>query len=136
MPVKVAPRPKESPRNAVKTFGNQQMFQAAGSELASKLGWEGEPDHEGNGIRVEDAWNFIVKTLHENFIAGALGHDLPNHLAACEHLGLTEQVDIGAMEQATRAAFEAGGKGDVEAVEVEGRTVSAGAAMVMTGKVG
>ena len=135
MPVKVAPRPKPAPSNPVKTVGTQQQFQEAGSALAAKLGWKGEPDHEGNGIRVDDAWNFIVKTLHENFIAGALGHDRPNHLAACEHLGLTEQVDFDDVEAATRAAFEEGCKGDAEVVEVEGKTVSTSAALVR-GKVG
>lgn len=110
MPVELKPKPPApSPHGFVQSAGKQEDHFAAGSALAASLGWSGDdPDMLGNGISAEDARGFLTKVLHECFIAGAKGGAIPGHLPACEHLGLSDVVDVSAVESALSAAFKAG----------------------------
>lgn len=130
MPAKAAPKkPPETPPNMVQVSGTQEQFQAAGEALASKLGWEGEPDWETNGISVQDAWAFIVKSLHEHFQAGAHGADQPDTQLFFDHLGLESAEDRAAATEALDKAFE---EGDGAPVALVAKTIApAGAALTL-----
>jgi len=110
MPVELKPRaPAESPHGFVQSAGKQEDFFGAGCELASVLGWKGDdPTMLGNDIAVEDARAFLIKSLHECFIAGAKGEPMPDHSLACAHLALSDSADSDAIATAFSAAFEAG----------------------------
>jgi hypothetical protein len=110
MPVVLKKKPPgASPHGHVQSAGKQEDFFAAGVELASKLGWSGDdPSMLGNDIAVEDARAFLIKSLHECFIAGAKGEAQPGHVLACEHLALSDSADFDAIAAAFSAAFEAG----------------------------
>lgn len=102
--------PAPTPLGVVHSAGKQEDHQSAGAELAAKLGWKGGPDWIANDITVADATGFLVKTLHECFIAGAKGEPQPDPDPACDHLGLTpsdtaEKVLVAA---ALKQAFESG----------------------------
>jgi hypothetical protein len=110
MPVVLKKKPPEpSPHGHVQSAGKQEDFFAAGVELAAKLGWSGDdPTMLGNDIAVEDARGFLIKSLHEAFIAGAKSETLTDPHAVCEHLGLEDDADLALVDAALRAALEAG----------------------------
>jgi len=126
MPAPSKPRPKPPvPPNRVDVAGKQEQFQEAGFELAAKLGWNSEPTDATNDINVEDAQNFLVKSLHEFFQAGAKGEELPNHLPVCAHLGIEDANEQKIIETALAKEFEAGKGTKVETVEKTVATVGA-----------
>lgn len=110
MPVVLKKKPPESsPHGHVQSAGKQEDFFAAGAELAAKLGWSGDdPTMLGNDIAVEDARGFLIKSLHEAFVAGAKGEALTDSIAVCEHLGLEDGADLALVEAAMSAALESG----------------------------
>lgn len=109
MPVVVKPKPPApTPHGVVRSAGKQEDFFAAGNELAARLGWDGAPDLIGNDITVEDARGFLIKTLHEYFIAGATSEERPDPKLAAEHLGLSDAADLDVISAALGGAFESG----------------------------
>lgn len=130
MPAPAKPRQKPPlPPNLVQVAGNQEQFQTAGFALAAELGWKGEPTDETNDINVEDAQNFLVKTMHEFFQAGALGQELPDHLPVCAHLGIDDSKELAAVTTALKAQHEAGKQATVTTVEK--RVVPVGAKLIL-----
>src|SRR6185503_21086697 len=109
MPAPAKPRPKPPlPPNLIEVSGTQEQFLSAGFELAAALGWKGEPTDETNNIDVQDAQNFLVKTMHEVFQAAAKGEDMPSFMAACQHLGIEDAAEQALVEIALKKEYEAG----------------------------
>jgi len=112
MPEKAKPRVRvPAPPTHVQSAGKQEDFQAAGVALAAALGWEGAPDDELRDIDVADTQRFIVKTMHEHYIAGAAGEPQPDPLrehGPAEHLGITDDAEKSALTAALSQVFEAG----------------------------
>jgi hypothetical protein len=109
MPVKLqAPVVVPVPPTHVQSAGKQEDFIEAGVSLAAALGWDGPPDHIGNGIAVVDAQAFIVRVLHEHYIAGAKGEPQPDYRAACEHLAVDDAKEQAAIDAALSQVYEAG----------------------------
>lgn len=99
----------------VHSAGKQEDFREAGVALAAALGWDGPPDHLGNGIAVADAQAFIVRVMHEHYIAGAKGEPQPDYRAACEHLAVDDADEHAAIDAALKAVYEAGKGAPLEA---------------------
>lgn len=109
MPEAAKPKPlPPAPHGFVQTAGVQEDHLSAATELAAALGWKGEASWVANDIAVSDAVAFVAKTLHEHFIAGAKDEERPSHLAACEHLAISDTAEQAAVDAALFAAFEAG----------------------------
>lgn len=108
MPEIAKPRPPEVHPEFVHTAGKQEDHFSAAAELAAKLGWKGNDDWVANDIAVVDARNYLAKVLHEHFIHAAKGEELPDHAAACEHLGLTDEGERALVAAALKTAHEAG----------------------------
>jgi hypothetical protein len=132
MPVKVAPpvKPKQPPR-IVHIAGKQEDFAELGGALSAQLGWDGPDHHLGNDITVADARAFLVKSLHEQFQAGAKGEPQPDPALVCEHLGLTDDADVAMVAAECGKSFDAG-KGAV-VLEQEAKVAGIAADLVVTG---
>ncbi len=117
MPAPAAPKKKpELPPNMVLVSGTQEQFQARAEALCSALGWSGEPEWETNGITVGDAWNYVVKSLHEAFQAAAKGEGMPDPASAILHLGLESQDEQEKFVAALTEAYDEGKDADTSAV--------------------
>lgn len=133
---KVAEPPKvELPPNQVQVAGKQEHFQEAGFALAAALGFKGEPHLQTeSGLRVDDAQNFCVKTLHECFQAGAKGEEQIDLAGARAHLGVDDPKEEAAFDAAAAVAYEQGKGAKLDAVEK--RVVPMGAALIYDGAPG
>ena len=108
MPAKAQPPPKpKTPPKQVHLAGKQEQFDEPASKLAAALGWEGEPNWLANDITVADATNYIRKTMHEHFQAGAKGEDQPDYREACEHLAVDNDAEQAAIDAALKSVYEA-----------------------------
>jgi hypothetical protein len=84
----------------------QEHFQDEAVDLAAAYGWAGDPAWVLNGIRVEDAQNFIRKTLHEIHVSHCNDHlNAPDYAAAAAHLGLND-ADATAFVAALTASHD------------------------------
>jgi hypothetical protein len=109
MPVKLqAPVFVPVPPTHVHSAGKQEDFEEAGAQLAAALGWDGPPDHVGNGIAVADAQRFLTRSLHEHYTAGARGDAQPEPLAVCEHLAVEDAKEQTAVAAALSKVYESG----------------------------
>jgi hypothetical protein len=135
MPAPAKPREKEplSP-NRVELAGKQEHFRETGEKLASDLGWYGEPHFVTVGVTVGDARNWLTKTLHEAFQAGAKGEDKPSYIAACEHLNIDDENERSMVRDAVDAEYEAGKGATVETVDKILAPIGADLQLPLTGE--
>lgn len=108
------PPPAARKRPMVNTAGKQEDFAADAADLAAKLGWDGPDHYQIDGLTVRDARRFIQKTLHEAFVAGALGGEKPDGTAASVHLAVDTPDEVKALSDMLALAFEAGKGATVE----------------------
>jgi hypothetical protein len=133
MPAKAVPPPKpELPPNQIRVAGKQEHFQGAGIKLAAQLGWEGESENVTVGVRVDDAQNWLTKSLHEQFQAGAFGKPQPEYTATCAHLSIDDPHEQELVDSAFKQAYEAGKGASVETVDKVSLSFSANLILPLT----
>lgn len=94
-PVKASDNAKAIVGAPVVVDKSQEDFNEAAGKLSVELGWAGDGDNVLKGIQVLDAFNYLRKAMHQNYVHG-LFPDKARDIDADEvaaHLGIGTVVD-------------------------------------------
>jgi len=114
----MAAKPREPappPKSKRPACAPQEAFELPAVHLADALGWNVPEEHAAQGldcvyndIRVEDARNYLRKSLHEAHQAGAKGEPMPSTTELCIHLAVDTPDEERALAKAMLDAHSSG----------------------------